>query len=89
MLTQLALAGVLSRVAGVVFGRCTDCKPGDGYGALTLDEVLADHVKTLRVPAFRGAMIGHIDRQFTVPVGAEAEIDADRGTIRLLGPAVV
>jgi len=34
-------------------------------------------------------MIGHIDRQFTIPVGAEAEIDADRGTIRLLGPAVV
>jgi muramoyltetrapeptide carboxypeptidase len=89
MLTQLALAGVLSRVAGVVFGRCTDCTPGDGYGALTLDEVLADHVKTLRVPAFRGAMIGHIDRQFTIPVGAEAEIDADRGTIRLMGPAVV
>jgi muramoyltetrapeptide carboxypeptidase len=89
MLTQLALAGVLSRVAGVVFGRCTDCKPGDGYGALTLDEVLADHVKTLRVPAFRGAMIGHIDKQFTIPVGGEAEIDADRGTIRLLGPAVV
>jgi muramoyltetrapeptide carboxypeptidase len=88
MLTQLALAGVLSRVAGVVFGRCTDCKPGDGYGALTLDEVLADHVKTLRVPAFRGAMIGHIDQQFTVPVGAEAEIDADRGTIQLLQPAV-
>jgi muramoyltetrapeptide carboxypeptidase len=89
MLTQLALAGVLSRVAGVVFGRCTDCKPGDGYGALTLDEVLADHVKTLRVPAFRGAMIGHIDQQFTIPVGSEAEIDADRGTIRLLGAAVV
>jgi len=89
MLTQLALAGVLSRVAGVVFGRCTDCTPGDGYGALTLDEVLADHVKTLRVPAFRGAMIGHIDKQFTIPVGAEAEIDADRGTIRLLAPAVI
>jgi muramoyltetrapeptide carboxypeptidase len=89
MLTQLALAGVLSRLAGVVFGRCTDCTPGDGYGALTLDEVLADHVKTLGVPAFRGAMIGHIDKQFTIPVGAEAEIDADRGTIRLLAPAVV
>lgn len=89
MLTQLALAGVLSRVAGVVFGRCTDCKPGDGYGALTLEEVLADHVKTLGVPAFRGSMIGHIDRQFTIPVGAEAEIDADRGTIRLLSPAVL
>jgi muramoyltetrapeptide carboxypeptidase len=89
MLTHLKLAGLLGRIKGFVFGRCTDCKPGEGYGALTLDEVLADHVKSLGVPAFRGAMIGHIDRQFTVPVGLEAEIDADAGTIRLLEPAVV
>jgi muramoyltetrapeptide carboxypeptidase len=89
MLTHLKLAGLLGRIKGFVFGRCTDCKPGEGYGALTLDEVLDDHVKGLGVPAFRGAMIGHIDRQFTVPVGLEAEIDAAAGTIRLLEPAVV
>jgi muramoyltetrapeptide carboxypeptidase len=89
MLTHLALAGVLGKLNGLVFGRCRECDPGEGYGALTLDEVLADHVTTLGVPAFQGAMIGHIDRQFTVPVGANAEIDADRGTIRLLEPAVV
>lgn len=89
MLTHLGLAGVLGRLSGLVFGRCTDCQPGEGYGALTLDEVLADHVKPLGVPAFRGAMIGHIDRQFTVPIGLEAEIDAEAGTIRLLEPAVV
>ena len=88
MLTHLKLAGLLGRIKGFVFGRCTDCKPGEGYGALTLDEVLADHVKPLGVPAFRGSMIGHIDRQFTVPVGLPAEIDADAGTIRLLEPAV-
>jgi muramoyltetrapeptide carboxypeptidase len=89
MLTHLKLAGLLDRIKGFVFGRCTDCKPGEGYGALTLDEVFADHVKPLGVPAFRGSMIGHIDRQFTVPVGLPAEIDADAGTIRLLEPAVV
>ena len=89
MLTHLKLAGLLGRIKGFVFGRCTDCKPGEGYGALTLDEVFADHVKPLGVPAFRGSMIGHIDRQFTVPVGLPAEIDADAGTIRLLEPAVL
>lgn len=89
MLTHLKLAGLLSRLKGFVFGRCTDCKPGEGYGALTLDEVLDDHVKPLGVPAFRGSMIGHIDRQFTVPVGLECEIDATAGTIRLLEPAVI
>ncbi len=89
MLTHLKLAGLLGRIKGFVFGRCTDCKPGEGYGALTLDEVFADHVKPLGVPAFRGSMIGHLDRQFTVPVGLPAEIDAEAGTIRLLEPAVV
>ena len=88
MFTQLALAGVLPG-EGRRVGRCTDCKPGEGYGALTLDEVLDDHLKPLGVPAFRGAMIGHIDQQFTLPVGLEVEIDAGAGTIRLLEPAVL
>jgi muramoyltetrapeptide carboxypeptidase len=34
-------------------------------------------------------MIGHIKRKFTVPVGALAEMDADAGTLQLLGPAVL
>ena len=33
-------------------------------------------------------MIGHIPEQFTLPIGIPAEMDADRGTIRLLEPAV-
>jgi muramoyltetrapeptide carboxypeptidase len=88
MLTQLALAGILRRVRGVVFGKCTKCEPGEGYGSLTLEEVFDDHLRPLGVPAWAGAMIGHIDRQFTLPIGMEAEIDAARGAIRLLEPAV-
>lgn len=89
MLTQLKLAGVLAKLVGVVFGRCTDCEPGERYGSLTLEEVLADHVKPLGVPAWQGAMIGHIEKQWTLPIGADVEIDADAGTLRLLAPAVV
>jgi muramoyltetrapeptide carboxypeptidase len=89
MLTQLGLAGILGRVAGVVFGDCRDCDPGDGYGSLTLMEVLADHIGPLGVPAWYGSMIGHIADKFTVPLGIEAEIDAHAGTITLLEPAVV
>jgi len=37
---------------------------------------------------YRGAMIGHIRRKFTLPVGALAEMDADAGSIRLLEPSV-
>jgi len=89
MLTQLRLAGLLGRVRGFVFGSCSKCGPGEGYGSLTLEEVLDEHVKPLGVPAYEGAMIGHQERQFTVPVGVEAEIDATAGTITMLEPAVV
>jgi muramoyltetrapeptide carboxypeptidase len=89
MLTQLRLAGLLEGVRGVVFGSCDRCEPGEGYGSLTLEEVLDEHVRPLGVPAFEGAMIGHQDRQFTVPIGVEVEIDASAGRITMLEPAVV
>lgn len=88
MLTQLALAGVLRQVRAVIWGRCTRCSPGEGFGSLTIGDLLDDHVKPLGVPAWEGAQIGHIDRQFIVPLGVEAEVDAEAGTIRLLTPAV-
>lgn len=89
LMTQLALAGVLGGVAAVVFGTCDECGPGRGYGSLTLDDVLSDHVEGLGVPAWEGAMIGHGIPQWTVPVGVEAEVDAGAGTVRLVGAAVV
>jgi muramoyltetrapeptide carboxypeptidase len=89
MVTQLKLAGVLDKIKGFVFGSCSECGPGDGnFGALTLEEIFLDHIKPLGVPAWQGAMIGHAQPQWTLPVGAEVEIDATAGTIRLLGSAV-
>jgi muramoyltetrapeptide carboxypeptidase len=85
MLTQLKLAGVLGKIKGFVFGGCAECGPGDGnFGALTLEEIFADHIKPLGVPAWSGAMIGHGQPQWTLPLGVEAEIDATAATIKLL-----
>ena len=88
MFTQLKLAGVLSKIKGFVFGGCSECGPGEGYASLTLEEILRDHIKPLGVPAWQGAMIGHAQPQWTLPVGAQVEIDASAGTIRLIEPAV-
>jgi len=89
MLTQLKLAGILGSISGFVFGKCSDCGPGKGYGSLTLKEVLDDHIKPLGIPAWYGSMIGHIENKFTIPLGVEAEIDADNGRISLLESAVI
>ncbi|HET7696819.1 MAG TPA: LD-carboxypeptidase [Vicinamibacterales bacterium] len=88
MFTQLKLAGVLAKIKGFVFGGCSECGPGEGYASLTLEEIIRDHIRPLGVPAWQGAMIGHAQPQWTLPVGAPVEIDASAGTIRLLDPAV-
>ncbi|KHK89716.1 microcin C7 resistance protein MccF [Novosphingobium malaysiense] len=89
MLTQLALAGILDTVAGVVVGQCTQChNPDGGYANFTVYEVLDRRFSGLGVPAFQGAMIGHIAQQVSIPVGVIAEIDADAGTLRILEPVV-
>jgi muramoyltetrapeptide carboxypeptidase len=89
MLTQLRLAGILQKARAVIFGNCTKCEPGDGFGSLTITDVLQDHLAPLGVPAWRGAMIGHIERQFTLPIGIDVEVDATAGTIKMIEPAVV
>jgi muramoyltetrapeptide carboxypeptidase len=82
MLTQLKLAGALSKLKGCVFGGCAECTPGEGgYGALTLDEIFDDHIKPLGIPAWHGAMIGHGQPQWTLPEGIQVEVDATKGTI--------
>jgi muramoyltetrapeptide carboxypeptidase len=90
MLTQLGQAGILRKLAGVVFGQCTDCvaRNGSSYGGFTLNDVLRQHIGTLGVPAFQGGFFGHIADQFSLPEGVMAEIDADTGTMRLLESAV-
>jgi muramoyltetrapeptide carboxypeptidase len=89
MLTTLKLAGVLERIRGFIWGTCSQCEPGEGFGSLTFEEIFADHIAPLKVPAWQGAMIGHRTPQFTIPQGMDVEIDAAAGRIRMLQPAVL
>lgn len=83
MMSTLQLNGTLGKIKGFIFGQCSDCKPGGGYGSLTVDQILDQYILPLNIPAYTGAMIGHIPRQFIVPVGARVKIDADAGTFTL------
>eukprot|EP01087_Luapelamoeba_hula_P007751 TRINITY_DN1901_c0_g2_i3.p1 TRINITY_DN1901_c0_g2~~TRINITY_DN1901_c0_g2_i3.p1 ORF type:complete len:124 (-),score=17.93 TRINITY_DN1901_c0_g2_i3:17-388(-) len=90
MITTLVTGHYLDGLAGFVFGVCTDCKASDPKQSLTLDQILDEHIRPLGIPAFSGAMFGHeLTAQFTLPIGVEAEIDASRGTIRILEKAVI
>lgn len=87
-LAHLRDAGLLDGLAGVAIGQFTDLKVSTGDGARGLDEVLHDYLDPLGIPAARGFPIGHVDDQWTVPVGARASLDAGAGTLTLLEGAV-
>ena len=46
------------------------------------------HFKPLGVPAFSGLRVGHVSETISLPVGAEARIDADKGTLQVLEAVV-
>jgi muramoyltetrapeptide carboxypeptidase len=88
MLTQLKLCGVLNNISGFVFGKCAKCLAEEPLKAFTFDEVIKQHIEPLGIPAFYGAMIGHIENKYTIPLGVNAIINADTGSIKLLEEAV-
>ena len=84
MLTQLALSGALSKLAGLVAGQFTDGTPSHDASSRKLDDVLREAAAIAGVPAIAGAPIGHIDDQWTIPLGAIAELDADARSLHVL-----
>jgi muramoyltetrapeptide carboxypeptidase len=74
MLTHLWLAGKLDKLAGIVFGKCSDCEASSGP-SLSIEQVLRDRLADLGIPVIRGLMIGHIEDMATIPLGAVATLD--------------
>ena len=87
-LSHLRLAGLLDRLAGVIVGQFTDMKRATSDGGLGFDEVLASYFEPLRVPTAMGFPIGHLDDQWTLPIGSRAGLDADAGEVEILDAAV-
>jgi muramoyltetrapeptide carboxypeptidase len=87
MLTQLALGRKLDALAGFVWGRCTDCAP-QGI-SFSLEEILRDRFGALGVPAIAGLSFGHIEQKLTLPIGVQATLDGEAGTLTIDEAAVV
>lgn len=84
MLWQLKQAGVFQAINGLIIGSFKNCNPEEPHKSFSLDQVFAMHFKGMKCPVFQGAAIGHIAPKFTVPVGAMAEMDAEKFEIRML-----
>lgn len=89
MLTQLRQSAKLDKAAGFALGIFNGCVPEPGDESLTLAETIADRFGDLRRPAVYGLTFGHITNQCTLPVGIEAELDAQAMTLTLSEAAVI
>lgn len=92
MLTHLLNAGLLQQVAGIAVGVNKNC--GDPKARKSreyrqsLEEVLAERLLPLDVPLVIGLPFGHVPHNATLPVGARATLDAERGDLVIVEPAV-
>jgi muramoyltetrapeptide carboxypeptidase len=84
MLTQLLRVGWFTGVAGIALGSWSECgELSDVYA------VMADLLGGLGIPMVWELGFGHIPGQLTIPLGAEATLDADAGTLTLTEPALL
>jgi muramoyltetrapeptide carboxypeptidase len=87
-LAHLRLAGALDAVAGVAIGHFSRMRHATFEGALGLDEVLRTYFPLHHIPVARGFPIGHVQEQWTLPIGAMAELNATKGELTLLEASV-
>jgi len=81
MLQQLKLSGALNGCRAIAFGACVKCADDAGGGGRAFDEVLGEIVHSLGVPCLAGIPVGHIDEQWTIPLGAMAKLDTSNRSL--------
>jgi len=84
MLQQLRLSGALEGLAGIAFGQFTESTDPIDADPCPLHDVLREIADAAGVPAVAGIPLGHISDQWTIPLGARAELDADACTLHVL-----
>lgn len=86
MLTQLLQGTNMKDAAGILLGTFVKCGIPAKGSSLSLEATLQDRLGALGIPVIYGAPFGHIDDQFTIPVGGKGRLEAtDQGiTIQIL-----
>ena len=86
MITHLRLSGKLDSIAGLLLGNFTDC--GTSSEDYSVEDVLRDVLSGLNIPILANFPAGHIQNNWTLPLGVKARIDANARTLQLLEPAI-
>jgi muramoyltetrapeptide carboxypeptidase len=84
MLRQLILSGALARVAGLCLGAFTDRGDESDAAPRSLDVLFREAATHVRGPVVCDIPCGHIPDQWTLPLGARAELSRSRGLVLAL-----
>ena len=77
MLTQMRLAGCFDGVSGIVLGSFVDCGEQDRIFRI-VEEIFGGEP----IPIMAGFEIGHQKENMTIPIGAQAAIDSEKGSVQ-------
>lgn len=86
MMQQLLMSGSLDSCAAIAAGDFT--LPADDTDAAdrSVNDVFSEVAERLGVPCITGLPFGHIEDQWTIPLGARATLDADARSLNVITP---
>lgn len=91
-LQQMANAGKLQQVAGVVIGEMFECEdwrfPSPWTRGRSMEDVFEYHLAPLGVPVVFNLPLGHGKHLCTIPLGVTATVDADARRLTIDQPAL-
>lgn len=80
MLNNMRLAKFFDKCAGIVFGGFSNCNI-QNEGEYTTDDLIDQVAAYCKKPILRGLSAGHVLHNGSLPMGIEAELDADNATL--------
>jgi muramoyltetrapeptide carboxypeptidase len=83
MLTQLRLADAFRGCRALAVGHFTDCPDSTDDGSRSIVAIIEELAAALQVPTLMGIPVGHIEEQWTLPLGARATLNTDARTLQL------
>jgi len=88
-LAQMKMAGILDSISGIVLGQFIDCEPKDRTKpSLELDEIFHDYFDRLNIPVIQDFAYGHGPIKHTIPIGAQAYLNTEKGGLIITEGAV-
>jgi muramoyltetrapeptide carboxypeptidase len=85
MLRQLILSGELAKCAALVTGDFRPPQGETGDNNRYVDDVIIEAANEVGIPCLAGVPVGHIDDQWTIPMGAMAELDVGERRLSVIG----